>query len=135
MKHGSTWPVGSEIKMFDEDYRITFNGGQRGEVEYLSGEFASGHFYWEYQGEKAILLSIPEHDLVSVKHELPPLGTVVKCQLQHWHSKNIVDYDLIRVDEDDCDYRTADDECEISHDFNVIAWFKSTNNVQSEQSK
>jgi len=60
MKHGEDWPEGAIIEMFDEQLRIIKNWGTQGEVEYLDGEFVSSSFYWEYQGVKATLISLPE---------------------------------------------------------------------------
>lgn len=62
MKYGEDWPIGAVIEMFDEQLRILKNWGTSGEVEYLDGEFVSNNFYWEYQGEKAKLISLPENE-------------------------------------------------------------------------
>lgn len=56
--YGSDWPAGSIIEMFGEQLRILENNGDRGRVEALDGEFISNRFYWEYQGDSAILISI-----------------------------------------------------------------------------
>jgi len=61
---------------------------------------------------------------VKVGEEMPPLNAPVKCQLQHWHAKGIQEHELVHVAEDDCSWRTADDNSEVSHDYNVTAWFK-----------
>ncbi len=58
--YGSDWVAGSLIEMFDEKYRIRENFGSCGTVEYLDGTFVTSRFYWEYQGERAILISTPE---------------------------------------------------------------------------
>lgn len=54
--------------------------------------------------------------------DTPEPGTTVLAVLQHWHTKNKRFAVLKSVDEDDCSYRTADDNSELSHDWNVIAW-------------
>lgn len=60
MAYGEDWPAGSIIEFCGEQYRIKFNGGRSGSVEYLDGTFASNVFYWNYQGEKAKLISTPD---------------------------------------------------------------------------
>lgn len=45
-------------------------------------------------------------------------GTTYKCKLKHCVSGKIVEADLVWVDEDDCNWRTADDNSEI----NEMAW-------------
>jgi hypothetical protein len=46
----------------------------------------------------------------------------VLAQLQHWYTKGIREAILIRVHEDDVAWRTADDNSEISYDWNVVRW-------------
>lgn len=53
---------------------------------------------------------------------LPQTGNKYLCKLQHWKTKGIVEAELIKVNEDDCAWRTADDNSEISYDWNVIEW-------------
>lgn len=57
--YGSDWPPGSTIEMFEEHYRIRENHGAFGLVEYLDGVAASNQFYWEFQGDKAQLITLP----------------------------------------------------------------------------
>lgn len=59
---------------------------------------------------------------IQTNDKLPEIGKVVKCKMQHFHTKSIQEHLLIRVIEDDYDWRTADDNSEISHDWNVISW-------------
>ena len=54
--------------------------------------------------------------------ELPRYGEPVLATLRHWHTKNERTAVLICVDESDCDWRTADDNSEISYDWDVISW-------------
>ncbi len=49
-------------------------------------------------------------------------GTVVVAIIQHFHTQGKRVVELIRVDEDDCDWRTADDNSELAHEWNVVAW-------------
>ncbi len=58
---------------------------------------------------------------ISVKN-LPTTGTKVIAELQHWESKNLRYFELIKVNEDDCPWRTADDNSEVSYDWNVIRY-------------
>lgn len=44
------------------------------------------------------------------------------CHVQHFQSKNIQEHLLNRVEEDDVDWRTADDNSELSYDWTVIKW-------------
>ena len=53
--------------------------------------------------------------------EMPPVGVVVKVTLEHWFTKGTQEAELIHVDEDDVDWRTADNS-ELSYDWNVISW-------------
>lgn len=59
---------------------------------------------------------------IQLNAELPPLNTPVECQLKHCGSGSICVHRLIRVEESDCNWRTAADRCEISYDWDVIAW-------------
>jgi hypothetical protein len=49
----------------------------------------------------------------------PNTGDRVLGALQHWYTENYKYHELVKVDEDDCDFRTVDDNSEISHDWNV----------------
>jgi hypothetical protein len=55
---------------------------------------------------------------------LPDFAVTVQCKVQHWHTKGIREVSLVRVPEDDCNWRTADDGSELSHDWSVVAWRK-----------
>lgn len=55
--YGSDWVDGSIIEMYGETLRIRKNWGSSGEVEYLDGTFVSNKYYWEYMGDKAVLIS------------------------------------------------------------------------------
>ena len=47
-------------------------------------------------------------------------GTLVLAVIQHWHTKGERFAMLRYVEEDDCRWRTADDNSELSYDWNVI---------------
>ena len=47
-------------------------------------------------------------------------GTLVLAVIQHWHTKGERFAMLRHVKEDDCSWRTADDNSELSYDWNVI---------------
>lgn len=55
-------------------------------------------------------------------NETPIPGTEILAVIQHWQTKRKRFTTLKAVDEGDCSYRTTDDESELSHDWNVIAW-------------
>ena len=59
IQYGSDWVDGSIIEMYNERLRIIKNNGTSGEVESLDGEYISSKYYWEYMGDKAILISKP----------------------------------------------------------------------------
>ena len=49
----------------------------------------------------------------------PDYGEKVLGALQHWETKNYRYYELKRVDESDCSWRTCDDNSEVSYDWTV----------------
>lgn len=53
---------------------------------------------------------------------LPENGKRYLCKLQHYKTKQIIEYELIKVTEDDCEWRTADDNSEISYNWDVVQW-------------
>ena len=61
---------------------------------------------------------------INVKDELPPFNKKTLCRLEHWHTLGIKEYELKRVDESDCMWRTADDDSEIDYNWTVIKWKK-----------
>jgi len=56
------------------------------------------------------------------RDETPLLGISVLAVVEHWHTKGKRFAVLKAVNESDCNYRTADDNSELSHDWAVIAW-------------
>lgn len=50
------------------------------------------------------------------------LNTTVLAVVEHWNSKGQRYAVLYAVDDDDCDWRTTDDDSELSHDWNVVSW-------------
>lgn len=59
---------------------------------------------------------------IKTTERLPATGQEMRCRLEHWNSDKIVEERLVKVDEDDCAWRTADDNSEISYNWNVIEW-------------
>jgi hypothetical protein len=53
---------------------------------------------------------------------LPATGEVVLCRLQHYRTKSIQEHELKKVDQDDCAWRTADDNSEIDYNWTVTEW-------------
>ncbi|OLF82096.1 hypothetical protein AWH63_11185 [Marinobacter sp. C18] len=58
--YGSDWPPGTVIRMYEEILRIRKNWGSNGEVEDMAGEPVSSKYYWEFQGDRAVVLSRPD---------------------------------------------------------------------------
>lgn len=69
---------------------------------------------------------------ISVKDEMPPPGSPVLCQLQGCFTGQVVEFELVHVKEDDCSWRTADDNSEVSYDWDVIAWLRSASNPKAD---
>lgn len=63
---------------------------------------------------------------VKVKDRLPQFGDKVLCRLRHVSDGEIQEHDLIRVDESDCDWRTAGDLCELSYSWDVVEWLSAS---------
>ena len=69
---------------------------------------------------------------IDIKDRLPTSGTEVRCRLRHFSTKEIQAHQLLKVEEDDCSWRTADDRCEISYSWDVIEWYEeSASSAQS----
>lgn len=58
--YGQDWPIGSIIEMHEEQLEIISNLGSSGTVRTMDGKTQISHFYWEYMGEKAVLISTPK---------------------------------------------------------------------------
>lgn len=52
----------------------------------------------------------------------PPIGQLVQCQLRHFSSKKLGEALLVRVEDEDGFWRTADDQSEVSYDWDVVNW-------------
>lgn len=52
----------------------------------------------------------------------PKFDVLVVATIEHWNTKETQLVDLIHVNEDDVTWRTADDNSELSYDYNVINW-------------
>lgn len=61
---------------------------------------------------------------IPCKARLPAVGSKVLCKLQHCHTGGIQEHELVKVRESDCSWRTADDNSELSYDWNVLEWFE-----------
>lgn len=61
---------------------------------------------------------ISPHD----KLTYPPVGQVVVAQLRGCGSGRMVEAELVRVEEDDVTWRTADDMSEVGYDWDVVGW-------------
>lgn len=63
---------------------------------------------------------------VQASDRLPITGARVTCRLRHCDSENVVEHELVKVDEDDCAWRTADDCSEISYSWDVVEWYEES---------
>lgn len=61
----------------------------------------------------------------ALKNKQPPLGKKVRCLLQHWNTLNILEVAMVMVKGGDHNWRTADDNSELSFDWTVIGWRKA----------
>jgi hypothetical protein len=68
----------------------------------------------------------PSHYLsngwIDVKERTPDVGVFVRAILRGCSKGKIVEALLYHVDEDDCFWRTADDNSEVSYDWDVLFW-------------
>ncbi|ATC60259.1 hypothetical protein CMV05_22990 (plasmid) [Vibrio anguillarum] len=55
----------------------------------------------------------------------PPFEVPVKCKLQHWFTNSVQELEMIRVDESDHSWETADDRSELDFNWNVIEWLET----------
>lgn len=62
---------------------------------------------------------------IKTEDRLPSPGADVKCRLKHFHTGAVQEHRLVRVEEDDCAWRTADDRAEISYSWDVIEWYET----------
>ncbi len=65
---------------------------------------------------------------------LPEVGEVVQGLLRNDHNGHCCEHELVRVEEDDCLWRTADDHSEISYSWTVIAWREKSDCCQADSS-
>jgi len=56
------------------------------------------------------------------RSKYPEVGAIVVAIVRHWHTKGIRVVTLRYVHEGDCDWRTTDDNSELSYDWTVIKW-------------
>jgi hypothetical protein len=61
-------------------------------------------------------------DWQATKEVMPPVGQMVLCHITYDGSPEPTYAVLKHVDEDDCDWRTADDDSELSYWVNVTHW-------------
>jgi hypothetical protein len=61
---------------------------------------------------------------INTKDRMPVDGQAMLCRLKHCFTDKILEERLVKVDEDDCSWRTADDHSEISYSWDVIAWLE-----------
>lgn len=62
--------------------------------------------------------------------ELPEVGRTVIAKIKHCTHNNEFTVEMFAVNESDCNWRFADDEAELSYDWDVVSWtYKSHNDV------
>lgn len=52
----------------------------------------------------------------------PEEGKIYLCRLRQSHTKEVQEHLLKKVKEGDCDWRTVDDNSEISYMWDVVEW-------------
>jgi hypothetical protein len=67
-------------------------------------------------------LKIDDIRWVPILNGYPELGVEVLGIVQHWNTKGKRIISIKKVNESDCEWRTADDNSEISYDWNVTHW-------------
>ncbi|EJY6032818.1 hypothetical protein FA341_31685 [Pseudomonas aeruginosa] len=63
---------------------------------------------------------------IKTSDRLPRAGAEIQCRLKHFNTKGVLEHRLVKVEEDDCSWRTADDHSEISYDWDVVEWYEET---------
>lgn len=58
----------------------------------------------------------------------PETGAIVLAKVQHWKTYETRYVVLKKVDEDDCSFRTTDDNSELSYSWNVMKWCEIDDN-------
>lgn len=62
----------------------------------------------------------------TVTENQPPFYTPIQATIEHWHTKGRKEVVLIRVDEDDQEWRVYNDgydyHDELSYNWNVVGW-------------
>jgi hypothetical protein len=53
---------------------------------------------------------------------LPPDGTIVMAVLRNCSTGAHIEAELLKVDEDDVDWRTTDDGSEVDYGWDVVSW-------------
>jgi hypothetical protein len=61
---------------------------------------------------------------INIDNKKPRLKVPTVCVVQHWNTKRLRHALLKRVNEGDCNWRTVDDNSELSYNWNVIYWSK-----------
>ena len=59
-----------------------------------------------------------------IRENPPKTGDNFWGLLEHWYTHGKRVWELVAVDESDCSFRTADDNSEISYDWNVTHWME-----------
>ncbi len=57
-----------------------------------------------------------------MENNVPVSGNTYNVTIEHWNTKTRKTIVLVKVEEDDCDWRFPDDNSELSYDWNVISW-------------
>jgi hypothetical protein len=61
---------------------------------------------------------------INTADRMPVTGQKMQCRLKHCFTGKIVEDRLVKVAEDDCSWRTADDNAEIDYSWDVTAWLE-----------
>jgi len=68
------------------------------------------------------IVEIDLREWISVVCQLPAESSIVQCKIQHCSTKGTKEYLLVKVAEDDCAWRTADDNSEVDYSWTVTHW-------------
>lgn len=69
-----------------------------------------------------LYLHPPAQQWINCSERMPEIGVPVRCQLRRCSTGEVLESSLIHVNEGDCSWRTADDNSEISYEFDVVSW-------------
>lgn len=70
----------------------------------------------------SVTFTVNKMGWVNTNDRFPAVGQVAQCRLKHCTTGEIQEERLVRVAEDDCEWRTAEGRQEVSYEWDVIDW-------------